>query len=316
MNNKQYNEGFEKEYNEALEKVRAELLEREDQYITFRDLVERFDEVEKEFPEKPWNLLQIYNNFNILIGDKKTDSPDEKKEKIVTGQQKSAANQEIAVPQPQTVELPWKELKEYREACQEVLSALNRIRGIDENVKLLRVMSDTTAGQSELTTAMEEATKRGREDMLKAGERRDIIGTPEYEAEHLKATRDNGLSERQELAISIAMEKWREMEASRNMNHLDERVRLREGIILCLHATRISEEEIQEEIACNGFSSLEPGEVVNMELYIEDGRGKAIDGIDSASSEKDVRYLVRMWGRSPKMDEYTTKEILKRILER
>ena len=143
-----------------------------------------------------------------------------------------------------------------------------------------------------------------------------MIETKEqYDAKHLKATRDKGLSERQELAISIAMEKWREMEASRNMNHLDERVRLREGIILCLHATRISEEEIQEEIACNGFSSLEPGEVVNMELYIEDGRGKAIDGIGSASGEKDVRYLVQMWGKSPKMDEYTAKQIIKRIVE-
>lgn len=136
--------------------------------------------------------------------------------------------------------------------------------------------------------------------MIKAGERRGIIGTPEYEAEHLKNTRDKGLSERQEKAISLAMEKWQKMEASRDMEYLDEQVKLRDGITLHLSASRISKEEVQKEIECNGFSSLEPGEILNMELYVEDERGKAIDGIDSASGEEDVRYLVRMYGRSPK----------------
>ena len=79
-------------YSEEIEKVRTELLEREDQYITFRDLVERFDEIEKEYPIKQWNLLQIYSNLNILIGEKKIDSPD-------------------------------KELKEHQEACREAFSA-------------------------------------------------------------------------------------------------------------------------------------------------------------------------------------------------
>ena len=79
----------------------------------------------------------------------------------MTEQQKDAVKQEITATQVHTVELPWKELKGCREACQEALSALNRIRGIDENVKLLHVMSDTTTGQSELTAAMEEAAKRG-----------------------------------------------------------------------------------------------------------------------------------------------------------
>lgn len=60
-----------KRYNEEVERVRIELLEREDQYITFRDLVERFDEIEKEYPVKEWNLLQIYSNFNILKGKEK-----------------------------------------------------------------------------------------------------------------------------------------------------------------------------------------------------------------------------------------------------
>ena len=58
-------------YSEELKKVRAELLEREDQYITFRDLVERFDEIEKEYLGKAWNLLQIYSNFNILKGEER-----------------------------------------------------------------------------------------------------------------------------------------------------------------------------------------------------------------------------------------------------
>ncbi len=141
-------------YREELKKVRAELLEREDQYITFRDLVERFDEVEEEYLGEPWNLLQIYSNFNILIGEEKINNPDAEKEE-------AAIEQKMAVSQVHTVELPWKELKGCREACQEALSALNRIRGIDENVKLLHVTSDTTAGQSELMAAMEEAAKRG-----------------------------------------------------------------------------------------------------------------------------------------------------------
>lgn len=63
-------------YNLEMMKVRAELLEREDQYITFRDLVERFDEVEKEFLGEPWNLLQIYANLNTLKGEEKIDNPD------------------------------------------------------------------------------------------------------------------------------------------------------------------------------------------------------------------------------------------------
>lgn len=136
--------------------------------------------------------------------------------------------------------------------------------------------------------------------MIEARKPDSSIRTPEHEVEHLKATRDKGLSERQEKAISLAMEKWQKMKTSRDMDYLDEQVKLREGITLCLQAIRISEEEVQEEIECNGFSSLEPGEIVNMELYVEDEHGKAIDGISSAFSENDVRYLVGMYGRSTK----------------
>ena len=56
------------EYQKELNDVRQELLDRPDQCITFRDLVERFDVVNAEFDHTPWNLLQIYTNFNVLIG--------------------------------------------------------------------------------------------------------------------------------------------------------------------------------------------------------------------------------------------------------
>lgn len=61
-------------YQKELNDVRQELLSRPDQYITFRDLVERFDDVDAEFNHSSWNLLQIYSNFNILIG---TESEEE-----------------------------------------------------------------------------------------------------------------------------------------------------------------------------------------------------------------------------------------------
>lgn len=56
------------EYQKELNDIRQELLNRSDQYITFRDLVERFDEADAQFGHTLWNLLQIYTNFNVLIG--------------------------------------------------------------------------------------------------------------------------------------------------------------------------------------------------------------------------------------------------------
>ena len=53
-----------------LEILRRELLERGDEMISFQQLVERFDSVEEVYPDQPWNLVQIYSNFNILIGEK------------------------------------------------------------------------------------------------------------------------------------------------------------------------------------------------------------------------------------------------------
>lgn len=60
-------------YQKELNDVRQKLLSRPDQYITFRDLVERFDDVDEYFNHSSWNLLQIYNNFNILIGAESED---------------------------------------------------------------------------------------------------------------------------------------------------------------------------------------------------------------------------------------------------
>lgn len=56
-----------------LNKIRQELLNRSDQCITFKDLVERFDSIDAEFNHSPLNLLQIYSNFNILIGKNSED---------------------------------------------------------------------------------------------------------------------------------------------------------------------------------------------------------------------------------------------------
>ena len=55
-------------YQKELNDVRQELLSRPDQYISFKDLVERFDNIDAEYNHSSWNLLQIYSNFNVLIG--------------------------------------------------------------------------------------------------------------------------------------------------------------------------------------------------------------------------------------------------------
>ncbi len=56
------------EYKKDLQTVREELLKRND-YISFKDLVKRFDKIDEEYNHSNWNLLQIYSNFNILIGE-------------------------------------------------------------------------------------------------------------------------------------------------------------------------------------------------------------------------------------------------------
>ena len=59
--------GVDKKSSET-ESVRRELLERGDEMVSFRQLVERFDEIEETYKGEPWNLEQIYSNFNILMG--------------------------------------------------------------------------------------------------------------------------------------------------------------------------------------------------------------------------------------------------------
>ena len=55
---------------DSADTVREKLLQRGDEMVSFRDLVERFDDADQEFKGSLWNLRQIYNNFNILAGTK------------------------------------------------------------------------------------------------------------------------------------------------------------------------------------------------------------------------------------------------------
>lgn len=50
--------------------IRTELLERGDEMVSIRDLVERFEEVDAYFDESPWNLGQIFSNFNVFASEK------------------------------------------------------------------------------------------------------------------------------------------------------------------------------------------------------------------------------------------------------
>lgn len=82
------NEEFEKWLKEfhpevdEVDSVRKELMERGDEMVSFRQLVERFDEVEEEYKGAPWTLKQIYNNFNILIGEKPCEDCISRKEAL------------------------------------------------------------------------------------------------------------------------------------------------------------------------------------------------------------------------------------------
>lgn len=55
---------------EAVELIKQELLMRGDETVTFRQLVERFEDVDKEFCHTPWNLMQIFSNFQAITGKK------------------------------------------------------------------------------------------------------------------------------------------------------------------------------------------------------------------------------------------------------
>jgi hypothetical protein len=57
------------EYEKDLNELKEQILKDGDTLLTKRDLLERFCEIDKEYNGRPWNLLQILSNINILIGE-------------------------------------------------------------------------------------------------------------------------------------------------------------------------------------------------------------------------------------------------------
>ena len=56
------------EYEKNLNELKEQILKEGNTLLTKRDLLERFCEIDKEYNGRPWNLLQILANINILIG--------------------------------------------------------------------------------------------------------------------------------------------------------------------------------------------------------------------------------------------------------
>lgn len=56
---------YEKDFNELKEQI----LKDGNTIVSKRDLLERFCEIDKEYSGRPWNLLQILSNINVLIGE-------------------------------------------------------------------------------------------------------------------------------------------------------------------------------------------------------------------------------------------------------
>lgn len=56
------------EYEKDLNELKEQILKDGNTLLTKRDLLERFCEIDKEYKGRPWNLLQILANINILIG--------------------------------------------------------------------------------------------------------------------------------------------------------------------------------------------------------------------------------------------------------
>lgn len=56
------------EYNKDLNELKEQILKEGNTLVSKRDLLKRFDEIDKEYEGRPWNLLQILANINILIG--------------------------------------------------------------------------------------------------------------------------------------------------------------------------------------------------------------------------------------------------------
>lgn len=55
------------EYKKELKDMIAEYTEDESLYINKSDLVRRFVDVDKEYNHKPWNLMQILANINLIV---------------------------------------------------------------------------------------------------------------------------------------------------------------------------------------------------------------------------------------------------------
>jgi hypothetical protein len=58
----------ETEYKKDLNELKEQILKEGNALLTKRDLLERFCKIDKEYKGRPWNLLQILANINILIG--------------------------------------------------------------------------------------------------------------------------------------------------------------------------------------------------------------------------------------------------------
>jgi hypothetical protein len=59
----------ETEYKKDLNEMKEQILKEGNTLLTKRDLLERFCKIDKEYDGRPWNLLQILANINILIGE-------------------------------------------------------------------------------------------------------------------------------------------------------------------------------------------------------------------------------------------------------
>ena len=61
------------EYEKDLNELKEQILKEGNTLLTKKDLLKRFCEIDKEYNGRPWNLLQILANINILIGEEPCD---------------------------------------------------------------------------------------------------------------------------------------------------------------------------------------------------------------------------------------------------
>jgi hypothetical protein len=62
----------ETEYEKDLNEMKEQIIKEGNTLLTKKDLLERFCKIDKEYDGRPWNLLQILANINILIGEEPT----------------------------------------------------------------------------------------------------------------------------------------------------------------------------------------------------------------------------------------------------